>query len=317
MFKIKELFSSLKNEFQFFGDDNIIIKNIISFSDAINNCNSESLSWVNDKNAIAFNGNITLGLLIISKSSFPIFKDQQCNFLVTDEPRKLFQEVLKLKFSSRYNPCIEKSAFIHPKAQIGNECYIGHNVVIEADCIIGNNCEILHNTAILKNTIIGNNVRIGSNCGIGNFGFGYEKNNEGEYDLLEHTGNVIIEDDVHIHNNTCIDRAVIGSTIIRANVKIDNLVHIAHGVIIERNALIIANAMIAGSTIIGEGSWIAPSTSVKNQLKIGANTTTGIGAVILKDTETNSLMIGNPATTMEEYKVWSSIKKSLMKPSKD
>jgi UDP-3-O-[3-hydroxymyristoyl] glucosamine N-acyltransferase len=317
MFKIKELFSSLKTEFQFFGDDNVIIKNVISFNDASSNIYSESLSWINDKNASGFNGKISLGLLIISKSSYPIFKDQKSNFLVTDEPRKLFQEVLKLKFSSRYTPCIEKSAFIHPTAQIGNECYIGHNVVIEADCIIGNNCEILHNTAILKNTIIGNNVRIGSNCGIGNFGFGYEKNNEGEYDLLEHTGNVVIEDDVHIHNNTCIDRAVIGSTIIRSNVKIDNLVHIAHGVVIERNALIIANAMIAGSTIIGEGSWIAPSTSVKNQLKIGANTTTGIGAVVLKDTETNSLMIGNPATTMEEYKIWSTIKKSLVKPSKD
>jgi len=170
----------------------------------------------------------------------------------------------------------------------------------------------MHNTVVLKNTTIGDRVRIGSNCSIGNFGFGYEKNEKEDYELIEHLGVVKIENDVHIHNNTCIDRGVLGETYIGENVKIDNLVHIAHGVHIERNSLIIANAMVAGSVRIGKNSWIAPSTSVKNQINISAGTLTGIGAVVLKDSSENDVLIGSPATTMEEYKKWSIVRKKLL-----
>ena len=128
---------------------------------------------------------------------------------------------------------------------------------------------------------------------------------------MQHLGRVVIHDNVEIHNNTCIDRGVLGDTEIHENVKIDNLVHVAHGVVIERNSLVIANAMIGGSTQIGENSWIAPSVSIINQIHIAKNTNTGVGAVILRDTKENSLMIGNPAITMDEYKKWSTVKKKL------
>ncbi|MDZ4724914.1 MAG: hypothetical protein SH817_02065, partial [Leptospira sp.] len=93
--------------------------------------------------------------------------------------------------------------------------------------------------------------------------------------------------------------------------KIDNLVHIAHGVVIEKNSLIIANAMIAGSSLVGKNSWIAPSVSIKNKIKIAPNTMTGIGAVVLKDTESDTTYIGNPAIPMEEFKQRAAIIKKL------
>ena len=86
-----------------------------------------------------------------------------------------------------------------------------------------------------------------------------------------------------------------GSTIIGENVKIDNLVHISHGVIIGKNSLIIANSMIAGSAIIGEDVWIAPSTSIINKINIGNNSMTGIGTVVVKNIGNNELHVGVPS----------------------
>ena len=108
----------------------------------------------------------------------------------------------------------------------------------------------------------------------------------------------MIEDRVEIHDNTCICRAVMGSTIIRENAKIDNLVHIAHGVEIGKNSLVIANAMIAGSAKIGENCWIAPSASILNQLEIGDDSIVGMGAVVLKSAPKNSKLVGNPSRNL-------------------
>jgi UDP-3-O-[3-hydroxymyristoyl] glucosamine N-acyltransferase len=113
--------------------------------------------------------------------------------------------------------------------------------------------------------------------------------------LIPHIGNVVIEEGVEIGNCTCIDKAVLGSTILRKNCKIDNLVHIAHGVEIGENALIIAHAMVAGSVHVGKNSWIAPGALIINQVSVGENTTVGLGAVVIKDVADNQTVVGNPA----------------------
>lgn len=312
-FKIEEL--SNESYFiagQFIGNANSSISDVVGIKESQGKACSHHLSWINDKNVSLINKPLELGLLILNQTSFESLKHHKCNFLIVENPRSVFQKILKQYFSRKKSAGIEPSAFIHPTVKIPGGSYIGHNVVIEEGCTIGNDCEILHNSVIMQNTKIGDRVRIGSNCTIGNFGFGYEKNEHNDYDLIEHLGNVVIQNDVHIHNNTCIDRGVLGETYIGENVKVDNLVHIAHGVRIERNSLIIANAMVAGSVLIGENSWIAPSTSIKNQLTISSGTLTGIGAVVLKSSEKNDVLIGAPATTMEEYKKWSVIRKSLL-----
>jgi UDP-3-O-[3-hydroxymyristoyl] glucosamine N-acyltransferase len=297
---------------RFIGDKNSLINDVIGIRESQGSEHSNHLSWVNENNASLINQSLKLGLLILSESSYEILKSHSCNFLVVENPRLVFQKILKKYFSQKKQGKIEPSAVVDTTVKIPSGTYIGHNVVIEENCSIGNDCEIMHNTVILKNTVIGDRVRIGSNCTIGNFGFGYEKNELGDFELIEHLGKVIIKNDVHIHNNTCIDRGVLGTTSIGENVKIDNLVHIAHGVHIERNSMIIAHAMVAGSVKIGEDCWIAPSTSIKNQLTIAKGTLTGIAAVVLKNSEVNDVLIGSPATTMADYKKWSQFKKKLL-----
>lgn len=138
-------------------------------------------------------------------------------------------------------------------------------------------------------------VKIGKNTVIGADGFGYVRQDDGTLLKMPHAGNVIIEENVEIGSNTCIDRAVVGSTIIGAGTKIDNLVHIAHGVKIGKNCLIVAGAVIGGSTEIGDNCFIGINASIKNKVKIGNNVTVGMGAVVLKDVPDGVTVVGNPA----------------------
>ena len=112
---------------------------------------------------------------------------------------------------------------------------------------------------------------------------------------MPHIGNVHLKENVEVGNNVCIDRAVMGSTLLSENVKVDNLVHIAHGVKIGKNSLIIANSMIAGSVEIGENVWVSPSSSIRQKLIIENDALIGMGAVVVKNVEPSSVVAGNPA----------------------
>ena len=259
------------------------------------------LAWCSDKNKEQLKS-IKEGSLIISKESFDWITSEKLlstsvNYIVTDNPRRAFLKIMQEFFvpQKKYG-LIENSAYIDKTVDIQKEyCIIGHNVVIGANCKIGKHVEIGSNTVILDGTIIDDCVKIGNNNTIGGVGFGYEKDEEGNYELIPHIGNVHIMEHAEIGNNNCIDRAVIGSTLIEKNVKIDNLTHIAHGVILRENCLIIANAMIGGSTEIGKNVWVAPSTSIMQKVKIGDDSIIGLAAVVLKDVEPRSVMVGNPA----------------------
>lgn len=270
-----------------------MLKNIISKIDYINIIDNKELeingisqlldnadntiTWCNDKNLTMLNS-INNKTIIVSEN-LPEDANKNNNYVIVNKPRVEFKKLLDILYPD----------------EINNEPILGQNVVIGNNVTIGYNLKIGHNTVILDNTIIGNNVTIGCNNTIGGVGFGYEKDEFGEYKLIKHIGNVVINDGVEIGNNTCIDRGVIGSTIIGENCKIDNLVHIAHGVNIGKNSLIIANSMIAGSVTIGKNVWIAPSTSVINGAKIGDNSMTGIGTVVIRDIGNNELHIGIPS----------------------
>ncbi|MFM7854859.1 MAG: hypothetical protein ACKO96_23755 [Flammeovirgaceae bacterium] len=217
-----------------------------------------------------------------------------CNYIIVTNPRLAFQELLNSFFASKKIYTISTTAKIHRSSVLGQNIFIGENVVIEEGCIIGSNVEIDHNTVIKSNTEISDNVKIGANCTIGGIGFGYEQNEQKKYVIIPHIGNVVLKKNVEIGNNTCIDRAVLGSTILEENVKVDNLVHIAHGVVIGKNSLIIANSMIAGSTKIGENVWVAPSASILNKKIVDNNSFIGMGAVVINDVEQNQIIIGNP-----------------------
>lgn len=145
-------------------------------------------------------------------------------------------------------------------------------------------------------------ARIGKNTAIGRDGFGYARDKDGTLVKIPHRGNVVICKGVEIGSNVCIDRAVEGSTIIGEGTKIDNLVHIAHGVKIGKNCLIVAGAVIGGSCEIGDNCFIGINASIKNKVRVGNNVTIGMGAVVLKDVPDGETWAGNPAKKIEHVK---------------
>ena len=260
---------------------------------------SNSIAWCSDKNLNSL-FNIDTGTVILSKkgNDFCTYNSlSYFNKIVVDNPRKTFVSILNNFFVKK-----ESYSFISPSAYISettkiklDEVNIGHNVVIEDNVQLGNKVIIGSNTVIKEGTIINNNVKIGCNCTIGGIGFGYEKNEEGEYELIPHVGVVYIDDNVEIGNNVCIDRAVLGFTKLSKNVKVDNLVHIAHGVQVGENSLVIANAMVAGSVKIGKNVWVAPSSSIRQKLTIDDDSTIGMGSVVVKNVGKNDIVAGVPA----------------------
>jgi len=277
--------------YEFFGNKNTDIKLIANIT--ATNENPNILFWVNSKNKEILK-DLKIGTVICEQGSLPSPLQPACNYLITKNPRREFQKALSLIYDLSLEFRISETANISNKSEVHPKTFIGHNVVIEDDCKIGEGTSIDSNTVVKKGTIIGKYCTIGCNCTIGGVGFGYEKNDEGNWELIPHVGNVILEDNVDIGNNTTVDRAVLGSTILRKNSKVDNLVHIAHGVDVGENSMVIANAMVAGSVTIGNNSWIAPSSSILNKKKVGNNAVIGLGAVVLKDVSDNTTIIGNP-----------------------
>jgi UDP-3-O-[3-hydroxymyristoyl] glucosamine N-acyltransferase len=126
-------------------------------------------------------------------------------------------------------------------------------------------------------------------------GFGYERKEDGTLVKFSHFGKVIINDNVDIGSNTCIDRGTINDTIIGEGSKVDNLVHIGHNVRIGKNCVIIAQSMIGGSTVIDDNVWISPSSVIRDGLRIGRHALIGMGSVVTKNIPANEIWIGTPA----------------------
>lgn len=288
------------NPIRVVGNSKRSVQKIISILD-LEEENPFCLIWINEKNLNQI-PNIRLSVVVCPETVSEEVLNPECTYLFVKTPRKSFADIIKNFFVEKdiiYN-FVETSAKLDPSVKFGQGVYIGHNTVIEEGVEIGDNVYIGHNNIIKRRTIIEDNVRIGSNNTIGDSGFGYDKDESDDYYLIPHIGNVKICRNAEISNNTCIDRAVIGSTHIGENCKVDNLVHIAHGVRIGRNSLIIANSMIAGSTVIEENVWVSPSSSVLNKLHIGKNSLIGMGSVVIRDVEPNSVVVGNPGKQIKK-----------------
>lgn len=152
--------------------------------------------------------------------------------------------------------------------------------------------KLLASFSLEQENQIGENVKIGSNCTIGGQGFGYELDEDGSWFAMPHLGNVIIEDNVIIHNNTNIDRAVTGNTIIGEGSCIDSLVHIAHNVKLGKHCLVVAGAVLGGSVEVGEYTFIGMNAIVKQKVKIGKNCTIGAGAIVIRDVPDGTVVKG-------------------------
>lgn len=217
-----------------------------------------------------------------------------------DNPRLAFIKVVRKFFTAP-----EIAVAIHPTAVIEEGATIGKNVSIGAHCYIGPKVTIGEGSVILPNVSIYGEVEIGTNCYIkpgaviGGPGFGFEYDEDGEPLQFPHSGKVIIGNNVYIGANATIDRATMDATIIEDNVKVDNLVHIAHNCRVGKNTLMTGCSTISGGVQVGESCWMAPNSTVYQQLKIGNNSRVGIGAVVLRNVNDNATVFGNPAYKVE------------------
>ncbi|WP_452220794.1 UDP-3-O-(3-hydroxymyristoyl)glucosamine N-acyltransferase [Lacinutrix salivirga] len=194
-----------------------------------------------------------------------------------------------------------KNIYVGAFTTIGENVIIGDNVKIFPGCYIGDNCKIDNDTIIFSGAKIYSETEIGKYCVInsgvilGADGFGFVPNEDGEYHKVPQIGNVILEDFVDIGAATTIDRATLGSTIIRRGVKLDNQIQIAHNVEIGKNTVIAAQTGIAGSTKIGENCQIGGQVGFAGHLTIGDNVKIQAQSGIGRNIKDNEILQGSPA----------------------
>ncbi|RZJ72703.1 UDP-3-O-(3-hydroxymyristoyl)glucosamine N-acyltransferase [Flavobacterium sp.] len=192
-------------------------------------------------------------------------------------------------------------SYIGANSVVGNDVKIYPNVFIGDNVSIGNNVTIFAGAKIYSETVIGNDCTIHSGAIIGADGFGWAPTPDGSYKKVPQIGNVVIEDNVDIGSCTTIDRATMGSTIIRKGVKLDNQIQIAHNVEIGENTVIAAQSGVAGSTKIGKNCMIGGQVGIVGHLVIGNNVKIQAQSGIGKNIPDNETLQGSPAFHLPEY----------------
>jgi len=192
-------------------------------------------------------------------------------------------------------------SYLGDNVQIGDNVKVYPNSYIGDNVQIGNNVVVFSGVKIYSDCVIGNNCVINSGAIIGADGFGFTPNEKGEYNKVPQTGNVILEDNVDIGAGTTIDRATLGSTVIRKGVKLDNQIQIAHNVEIGKNTVIAAQTGIAGSTKIGENCQIGGQVGIVGHITIGNNVKVQAQSGIGRNVKDNEVLQGSPALTYGDY----------------
>lgn len=208
---------------------------------------------------------------------------------------------------------LDPTAQIDPTAIIGPGCVIGANVSIGAntelvggnhvgaDSCLGPHCKLFPNAVLYPRSRVGARVRIHAGTAVGSDGYGYVFDGA-KHRKIAQVGGVVIEDDVELGANVTIDRGALGDTIIGQGTKIDNLVQIAHNVVIGKHCIIISQTGIAGSTTIGDFSIIAGQVGIAGHLKIGKQVTIAAQSGVMRDIPDGQKVFGSPAQSDRDYK---------------
>lgn len=278
-----------------------------------------SLTFLSNPKYNSFLYTTNASIAIVNKDFIPE-KKINTTLIKVEDAYKAFTKLLEFYNEIKLDKKgIETPSFIHKSAKLGGEIYLGAFAYISENVTIGNNVKIYPNVFIGDNVKIGNNTtifagakiysesQIGNNCTIhsgviiGSDGFGFVPNDKGEYSKVPQIGNVIIEDNVDIGSATTIDRATLGSTIIRKGVKLDNQIQIAHNVEVGKNTVIAAQAGIAGSTKIGENCQIGGQVGVVGHITIGNNVKIQAQSGIGRPLKDNAVVQGSPALPYSDY----------------
>jgi len=263
----------------------------------------------------------TQASIVIVNNDFVAEKEISATLIRVKDAYSAFADLLEMYQQSKGKPSgISDRAYIAPSATIGKDVYfgefvsvgenafIGDNTLLYPNTSIGNNCKIGNDTTIFagvkvyEECVIGNKCIIHAGVVIGADGFGFAPQHDKNYQKVPQIGNVIIEDNVEIGANTCIDRATLGSTIIRKGVIIDNLVQIAHNVEIGENTAIAAQTGISGSTKFGKNCILAGQSGFAGHLNIADGTVvtaqSGVGRNIKEE---NTMYEGSPAFKHKDF----------------
>ncbi|MBR1849764.1 MAG: UDP-3-O-(3-hydroxymyristoyl)glucosamine N-acyltransferase [Bacteroidales bacterium] len=194
-----------------------------------------------------------------------------------------------------------RGCYVGPFASIGRGCHIGNNVQIHPNVTIGDGCRIGDDTIVYaganlyRDTIVGARCIIHSGAVLGADGFGFAPTEEGGWNKIDQIGNVVLEDDVEIGANTCIDRATMGSTIIHRGVKLDNLCQIAHNVVVGQYTAMASQAGVAGSAKVGEHCIVAGQAGIVGHITVGDHVTIGAQSGVTHSVESGATIFGSPA----------------------
>ena len=219
------------------------------------------------------------------------------------------------KFSAGIHPTavIAASAQIDPTAHIGPHCVIGERVQIGArsvllagnfvgdDSHLGDDVHLFPNVTVYPRAQIGHRVRVHASSVIGSDGFGYVLD-EGRHRKMLQLGNVVIHDDVEIGANAAIDRGALGSTVIGEGTKIDNLVHVAHNVVMGRHCIVMGQVGFAGSTCLGDYVVVASQSGIADHLKVGNQAMIGAKSGVMRDIPDGGRVLGIPAAPDKQAK---------------
>jgi UDP-3-O-[3-hydroxymyristoyl] glucosamine N-acyltransferase len=220
------------------------------------------------------------------------------NLVAVVNPRLAYALAVRDFLQPELPATIAATAFVSEGAELGEGVSVGHFAVIEDGVVVGPGSVIDHHVVLRTGVQVGSNTRIGSHTSIGERGFGFEMDDRGRPIRIGHMGGVVIGDDVEIGVHCSIAQGTIEPTRILDHVKIDDAVFIAHNVCVGENSFIIAGAEISGSVVIGRDVWISPEVAVINKVSIGDGALVGIGAVVVKDVEPNTIVAGVPAKKM-------------------
>lgn len=237
-------------------------------------------------------------------------------YLAVAKLMEVYQQMRKKKVG------ISERAYVSSSAKIGKNVYIAEFVSVGDNAVIGDNVQLYPQVCIGDNVRVGDGATlhsgvkvyidcvIGKECVIhagsviGADGFGFAKDNNGEFIKVPQIGNVVIEDNVEIGANTCIDRATMGSTFIRKNVKLDNLIQVAHNVEIGEGSAFASQVGISGSTKVGKHCILAGQVGVAGHITIGDGVIVGAQSGVTNSIEEKKVVLGSPAIpVMEEKKL--------------
>lgn len=245
-----------------------------------------------------------------------------CTLIRVDDSYASFAKLLEMYNQVKGEKTgIEDPSFISKSATIGTDCYVGAfayignnvkvgnntkiypHVYVGDNCVIGDNTTLFSGVKIYHECKIGSSVVVHASTVIGSDGFGFAPQDGKEFAKVPQIGNVVIEDNVEIGSNCSIDRATLGSTILRKGVKLDNLVQIAHNVEIGDNTVIAGLSGVAGSTKVGKNCMIAAQVGIVGHIKIADGVKiagqAGVGAAIEKE---NEIVQGSPAFSLGDFR---------------